>query len=108
MNKNGKRKGKMKMWIVILVIVVIVVGGAAGGILIDSPGRREIGELTLSNLDFKNLRNGNYIGEYKGTKSHSRDVKVEVVISGGEISDVKIQKGAVDKEGKPVELGSVK
>ena len=104
MKRTVKRKGKRKMWIVILIIVGVIAVGAAGGILADASGRREIKELTFSTLDFKGLRDGTYIGEYIGTKSHSRDTKVEVLISDGEISDVTILKGAVDKEGKPTEL----
>lgn len=104
MKRTEKRKGKRKMWITILIIVGVIAIGATGGILADAPGRREIKELTFSNLDFKNLRDGIYIGEYEGTKSHSRNTKVEVLISGGKISDVTILNGAVDKEGTPVEL----
>jgi uncharacterized protein with FMN-binding domain len=104
MSNIGKRKGQRKMWIVILIIVVVIAAGALGGILADAPGRREIAEFSFPLIDFKNLRNGTYVGEYKGTKSHSRDTKVEVTISRGEISDVKILKGAVDKEGKPAKL----
>lgn len=104
MSKTGKRKGKRKMWIVILIIVVVVAVGALGGILADAPRRHEIAELSFLPVDFINLRNGTYIGEYKGTKSHSSDTKVEVTISGSEIADIKILKGAMDKEGKPVIL----
>mgnify|MGYP003765787837 FL=1 len=101
--KTGKRKGGRKMWIVIL-IVVIIAAGILAGLLADAPGRREIAGLTFSEVDFENLRDGTYIGEYKGTKSHLRDTKVEVMVSGGDISEVKIIKGAVDKEGKPAKL----
>ena len=104
MKSTEKRKGKRKMWIVIGIIVGVIAIGVTGGLLADAPGRREIKELSFSTLDFKNLRDGTYIGEYVGEKSHSRDTKVEVLISGGEISDVTILKGAVDKDGKPVEI----
>ena len=104
MKRTEKRKGKRKMWITILIIVGVIAIGATGGILADAPGRREIKELTFSKVDFKNLRDGTYIGEYVGEKSHSRDTKVEVSISGGKVSDVTILKGALDKEGKPAEL----
>lgn len=104
MSKSEKRKGKRKMWIIIIVIVASLGVAALGGILADAPGRREIEELTFSDVKFKNLRDGTFVGEYKGIKSHSRNTKVELVIQGGDISDVTILKGAVDKEGKPVEL----
>ena len=105
--KTGKRKGGRKMWIVIL-IVVIIAAGILAGLLADAPGRREIAGLTFSEVDFENLRDGTYVGEYKGTKSHLRDTKVEVKVSGGDISDIKIIKGTVDKEGKPTKLAGDK
>lgn len=104
MNTNGKRKGKKKMWVTILIIVVVISGGALGAILIDGPNRREINELSFPHIDFSKLRDGTYVGEYKGTKSHLRDTKLEVKISGGKISDIKVLKGAVDKDGKPLQI----
>lgn len=104
MNNDGKRKGKKKMWVAILIIVVVISGVALGAILIDGPNRREITELSFPHIDFNKLRDGTYIGEYKGTKSHLRDTKLEITISGGKISDIKVLKGVVDKEGKPVQI----
>lgn len=102
MRNNGRRKEKRKMWYVILVVLLIISGLALTGILIDGPGRREIAGLSFPPINFKKLHDGTYIGEYKGTKSHIRDAQVKVSIDGGEISDIEILKGAVDKEGKPV------
>ncbi len=51
------------MWIVIL-IVVIIAAGILAGLLADAPGRREIAGLTFLEVDFENLRDGTYIGEY--------------------------------------------
>ena len=104
MSKSEKRKGKTKMWIIIVIIVAILGVAALAGILADAPGRREIEKLTFSDAKFKNLRDGTYIGEYKGTKAHTRDTKVEITVSGGEIKDIKILKGALGKDGTPAEL----
>jgi len=103
MKKAKTGKGKRKMWIVIIIVGVIVVG-LLGGIIADGPGRREIAGLSIAPGNFKNLRDGTYVGEFNGSKSHMRDTKVEVTVSGGEVSDIKIIKGAVDKDGKPVKL----
>lgn len=92
------------MWIIIVVIVASLGVAALAGILADAPGRREIEELTFSEVKFKNLCDGTYIGEYKGTKAHTRDAKVEITVSGGEIKNIKILKGALGKDGLPVEL----
>lgn len=104
MIKVVKRKGKRKMWITILIIIGVIGTGLLAGVLADAPGRNEIKGLTFSDLNFNNLRNGTYVGEYKGTKSHFRDTKVEVTISEGKISDIKILKGALDSGGKPAKL----
>ncbi len=103
MNKPEKRKVK-KMWTILLILMAVVGVGLLGGFLADAPSRREAGKLSFSDVEFKNLVDGTYIGEFKGEKSHLRDAKVEVMISEGEISDITILKGAVDKEGKPMEL----
>ncbi|BBB92566.1 MAG TPA: FMN-binding protein [Methylomusa anaerophila] len=104
MSNDTKPKRKIKMWVVLLIIFGVLIVGAAGGFLADAPGRHEIQELVIQDVDFKKLRDGTYEGAYTGTKSHSRDTQVEVTISGGGITAVKILKGALDKTGKPAEL----
>ncbi|EPY2276976.1 FMN-binding protein [Clostridium sporogenes] len=100
----ARRKGKIRVWIVALVILGVIAVVLVGGILSSASGRREVQELTIDAVDFKKLRDGTYVGEYSGTKDHSRDTKVQVIISEDKISDIKILKGALDKEGKPAEL----
>lgn len=99
-----KRKGRRKMWIVIFVILGVLVAVIVGGILSTAPGRREVMNLTINNIDFSKLRDGTYEGEFIGTKDHLRDTKVQVTISSGKISDIKIIKGAINKNGQPAEL----
>lgn len=103
MSKPEKRKVK-KMATVVLIVIAVVGIGLLGGFLADAPSRQEAGKLSFSDVKFKNLIDGTYIGEFKGEKSHLRDASVEVMISGGEVADITILKGAVDKEGKPTEL----
>lgn len=104
MNSKVKRKGKRKMWIIILIILGVFGAVCVGGILATGPGRREIKELTFTDVNFNKLRDGTYLGEYIGKKDHFRDTKLQVIISSGRISDIKILKGAIDKDGKPAEL----
>ncbi len=104
MSKISGRKGKNKVWIIILIVIGVIGAGLIGGILISSPARREIQELTIADVNFNKLKDGTYVGEYVGTKDHLRDAKVEVTISGGKIADIKILKGALDKEGKAIEV----
>lgn len=99
-----KRKGKFRMLIVISVILGLIMVALVGGIIATAPGRRELKNMTIAALDIKKLRNGIYVGQYSGTKDHFRDAKVEVTVSSGEVVDIKVLKGALDKEGKPVEI----
>lgn len=98
-----KRK-KAKVWLIVLIILGVTAAVLAAGILLSAPGRQEIQELVLADVDFGGLRDGTYVGEYTGKKDHSRDAEVEVTISGGEISGIRILKGALDRKGKPAEL----
>lgn len=103
--KTGKtRKGKRKMWIIISIFAVAAVA-LGGGYLATAPGRQELMNVHLAALDFKKLRDGTYVGQYSGTKDHLRDAKVEVTVSAGKVSGIKVIDGKnVYKEGKPLEL----
>lgn len=103
--KTVKRKGKIRMWIIVLLVILGVISAAlGGGILLTAPGRNEIKNLIIANLDFKKLRDGTYVGEYKGTKDSFRNAKVQVTVSSGKVSAIRVLKGALDKEGKPVQI----
>jgi len=104
MSNQVRRKGKLKMWIIILIIIVVLAAVIGGGILVTEPGRREIKDLVITDVDFKELHDGTYVGEYIGTKDHLRDTIVQVKISSEKISEIKILKGAINKEGQPSEL----
>lgn len=93
---------------IIVILVVLIVAGLIAGLLIDSPNRNEIRELTFSAIDFNKLRSGTYIGQFQGKKSHLRDTKVKVEILDGELSDVTILKGAVDGKGNYQKLSGGK
>ncbi|MCE3200121.1 FMN-binding protein [Paenibacillus sonchi] len=104
MGISAGRKRKTKRWTVIFMMLGVIALLIGGGILFSAPGRREVGRLTFGDVDFKKLRNGIYVGQFTGTKDHFRDTKVQVTIRGGQISDIQILKGALDKQGKPLEL----
>ena len=97
-----KRRNTM-FWIVMIIVLVIAVSITVV-LLFDGPGRREIAELRFSPIDFNNLHDGMYVGNFKGEKSHLRDTQVEIVVSEGIVSDTKIIKGAIDKNGEPMVL----
>ena len=84
---------------------MILVIGVLGMLIVffaDRPSRQEINAMMIGDVDFSNLKDGVYIGEYKGTKGHLRDATVEVSISSGQIVTIRILKGAIDKDGNPI------
>lgn len=104
MKKTKKRKGKPKMLITVLIIIGVVVVGLTAGILWSLPGMREIEVMKIESIDFKEFKNGVYTGKYIGSKDHLRDTELQVSIEEGKISDIKVIKGALDKNGQPVKL----
>lgn len=86
-----KRKGKIRMLIIIPVILVTVVAVGLGGALIFTSGERQEGKsLPITDVDFKQLNDGTYIGEYEGGMNKWRANKVQVTVSSGKVSDIKI------------------
>ena len=106
MKTTVRKKGKIKVWIVILVIIGVIGIALLGGIMGTEPGRREIKNLTINDINFKNLHDGTYVGEYKGKKDSFRNTRVEVTVSSGRVTGIKVLKGALNKEGKPAEINS--
>ncbi len=106
MKTTVRKKGKIKVWIVILVIIGVIGIALLGGIIGTEPGRREIKNLTINDINFKNLHDGTYVGEYKGKKDSFRNTRVEVTVSSGRVTGIKVLKGALNKEGKPAEINS--
>lgn len=84
------------MWILIVLGVLVV--GMGVGILVMEPGRREAMNLTFADLDFSSLKDGVYTGAYKGTKDSLRNCKVEVTVTSGKVSAVKVLEGALAKD----------
>jgi uncharacterized protein with FMN-binding domain len=73
-------------------------------LLLDAPQRKELANLNFSAIDFNSLQDGTYIGEYQGRKFHYRDTEIKIVVAKGAVTDVKVVKGAIDKDGKPLAL----
>lgn len=90
------------MWILIILGVLVAAMGTM--ILATEPGRRELKEMTFPSTAFSGLKQGTYTGEYKGAKDSFRNEKVQVTVSDGKVSDIKVLEGSVLKDGKPVEL----
>jgi uncharacterized protein with FMN-binding domain len=97
-----KRKGKAKMWI--LIVLGVLVAGMGVAIIATAPGRQELKEMTFPATAFTNLAQGTYVGEYKGSKDSFRNEKVQVTVSDGKVSDIKVLEGSVLKDGKTFEI----
>lgn len=78
------------MLIVMLVIFVVIVAG--GAILFTSGERREGRSLSITDVDFKQLNDGTYIGEYEGGQFKWRANEVQVTVSSGKVTDIKLLK----------------
>lgn len=103
-SKTGKKK--LNIWRILLIVAGVAVLGTMIALLADAPARQELQALTFGNIDFTQLRDGTYIGEYAGTKGSSRNATVKVTISSGGITEITVLEGALDSEGNPVELTS--
>jgi flagellar basal body-associated protein FliL len=97
MNKNGleskvgikmKKKGKRRMLIIIPVILIIVIAAGLGGALFFTSGeRQEARNLPITAVNFNNLNDGTYIGEYEGGMYKLRANKVQVTVSSSKVTD---------------------
>lgn len=83
-----KRKGKFKMILAVLIFLIIV--GLGGALVFTSGERREGKNLPIADIDFKKLNDGTYIGVYEGGMKKLRANKVQVTVSLGRVTDIKI------------------
>lgn len=96
MKSNGelkiKRKGKGKMlgWIIALIVIAVLgVGGVIGWSFL-SKEHNEAKNLPLNTVDFSKLNEGKYIGEYEGGMKKWRTNKVQVTVSSGKVTEIKV------------------
>jgi uncharacterized protein with FMN-binding domain len=102
------KKKKIKIWLGLLIILGIIALIGVIALLADAPLRHELKTLDIGNIDFAKLHDGTYVGEYKAIKGDSRNATVEVTISRDKITKINILKGAIDSDGKLVELSDGK
>ena len=107
MQTAKKRKGKIRVWIVLLSIVGVIVLVMGAAIVATAPGRNELKNLTIDSVDFKRLRDGVYAGEYRGTKDSSRNTAVEVTVASGALTKIRVTGGALagDKQTTVIRRG---
>jgi uncharacterized protein with FMN-binding domain len=102
-----KRKGKTKVWIVVLSIVVVLGVVLAGGIILTASARKELQNAVIAEVDFKKLKDGVYTGEYRSTKESYRNAAVEVTVSSGTVTEIRVTEGALagDKQETEIKKG---
>jgi uncharacterized protein with FMN-binding domain len=84
-----RRKGKRKL-IIAGIIVFVVVGSLGGALLFTEGERREARNVAIKSIAFKCLHDGTYVGNYEGGKFKWRANKVQVTVSSGRVTDVKV------------------
>ena len=107
MTNQAKNKPKRKRrigWLIALMVLLILSGVGTAAVLADAPARNEIQALEIKQVDFANLKDGVFTGKFEGMKGSSRNVTVVVTIQDGEISDIRVTKGAVDESGALIEI----
>lgn len=86
-----RRKERSRMTIIIPAALVTIAGLVlGGGILFTAGERREAKNLPIAVVDFNNLNDGTYVGEYEGGMYKWRANKTEVTVSSGKVTDIKI------------------
>jgi len=99
-----KRKGKIRVWIVILSIVGVIALGMAGAVVLTAPGRNELQNMVIADVDFKKLRDGIYTGAYHGTKDNFRDAAVEVTVASGAVTKIRVTGGVLAGDKQTTEI----
>lgn len=107
MRKNEQRKGKRKVWIVVLSIFGVIALGMAGAVILTAPGRDELQNMVIADVDFQKLRDGIFAGSYRGTKDGLRNAAVEVVVKSGAVTKIRVTEGALtgDKQMREIRKG---
>lgn len=101
-----KRKGKIKVWIAILSIVGVIALGMGGAVVFTAPGRNELKNMVIDNVNFKKLKDGVYTGVYHGTKDSFRNAGVKVTVASGAVTKIMVTEGALANEKQKKEIGN--
>lgn len=95
-------KGKRKMTGLIIGFIVLLVLGVGGGIgwSYVAKEHKEARNLPLDGVNFSQLVDGVYVGEYEGGMYKWRKNTLRVTVSGGAVTKIEPLEGVVDpKEG---------
>lgn len=94
MKETKKRKRRFKVLIILLSIVFVMALVGIGVVIWDAPARAELKNMIIAEVNFGNINDGVYTGEYHGTKNNLRDVSVEVTVESGAVTKITVTEGA--------------
>lgn len=94
MKEVKKRKKGFKVLIILLSVVLVIASLGISAVIWDAPARAELKNMVIAEVDFSNLNDGVYAGEYRGTKNSLRDVAVEVTVESGAVTKITVTEGA--------------
>ena len=94
MNNNTidqrSKKRKPIGWIIFFILFIFLTGSGFIGWGSISKEHTEAINLPLDGVDFKNLQDGTYVGEYEGGVYKWRSNKVEVTVSNGKVENIRL------------------
>lgn len=93
-----KARRKVRWWVVLSVVLGVIILGMGVTVLALEPGLREARDLTITEVDFANLRDGIFEGAYKGTRDSTRDTKVQVTVASGKVGVIRVVEGVMANE----------
>lgn len=104
---TGKRKNRIRWWHIPLGITAVIACSATAVWAATAPGRTEVINLTFSDVNFGELKDGTYTGSYRGEKDSFRDTDVEVTIESGKVINISATGGmlAGDKQTDEIKDG---
>jgi uncharacterized protein with FMN-binding domain len=111
MPSADKRKGKSRVWVVPLLIIGVIIGVVLGAMIIavvlTAPGRSELQNIAIAEVDFDRLQDGVYTGTYRGTKDSLRNAAVEVTVAAGAVTKIRVTEGSLvgDKQMRALSSG---
>lgn len=99
MSKEKKMKKGFKVLLITLLVIVLLFASIGIAVaIIDAPARAELRDIEISEIDFKNLKDGVYQGEYHGTRNNFRDVTVEVTVKSGVVTNITVIKEVSEED----------
>jgi uncharacterized protein with FMN-binding domain len=71
-------------------LAFLIIGGMGAAFAFTSEEHKEAKSLPIADIDFTQLKDGTFIGEYEGGIKKWRTNKVQVRVSSGKVTEIKI------------------